>query len=40
MAGRAPYQKISTELRQRLRARMQEASGEQSAIDPAWFPYS
>ena len=40
LAGRTPYQKISTELRQRLRARMQEASEEQSAIEPAWFPYS
>ena len=35
-----PYQKIATELRQRLRARMHEASGERAAIDPAWFPYS
>ncbi|MCU1236495.1 MAG: sulfatase [Candidatus Solibacter sp.] len=40
LAGRAPYQKIATELRQRLRARMREASGEQAAIEPAWFPYS
>jgi arylsulfatase A-like enzyme len=40
LAGRAPYQKAATELRQRLRARMREASGEQSAIEPAWFPYS
>ncbi len=40
LAGRTPYQKVSTELRQRLRARMHEASGEQSAIEPAWFPYS
>ena len=40
LAGRAPYQKISTELRQRLLARMREASNEQSTIDPTWFPYS
>jgi arylsulfatase A-like enzyme len=40
LAGRAPYQKTAAELRQRLRARMREASGEQSTIDPAWFPYS
>ena len=35
-----PYQKIATELRQRLLARMREASGENAIIDPAWFPYS
>jgi arylsulfatase A-like enzyme len=40
LAGRTSYQKIATELRQRLRARMREASGEQSAIEPAWFPYT
>ena len=40
LAGRATHQKIATELRQRLRARMNEASGEQATIDPAWFPYS
>ena len=40
LAGRVPYQKIATELRERLRARMREASGEQTTIDPAWFPYS
>jgi len=40
LAGRVPYQKIATELRQRLRARMQESSGENAAIEPAWFPYS
>ena len=40
LAGRVPYQKIATELRQRLLARMREASGERATIDPAWFPYS
>jgi hypothetical protein len=40
LAGRVPYQKIAAELRQRLLARMREASGEPSTIDPAWFPYS
>jgi arylsulfatase A-like enzyme len=40
LAGRATHQKIATDLRQRLRARMREAGGEQSAIEPAWFPYS
>jgi arylsulfatase A-like enzyme len=39
LAGRVPYQKIAAELRQRLLARMREASGEPSTIDPAWFPY-
>ena len=40
LAGRVPYQKIATELRERLRARMREASGEQTTIEPSWFPYS
>jgi arylsulfatase A-like enzyme len=40
LAGRVPYQKIATELRQRLLARMREASGERATIEPAWFPYS
>jgi arylsulfatase A-like enzyme len=40
LAGRVPYQKIATELRQRLLARMREASDERATIDPAWFPYS
>ena len=39
LAGRVPYQKIAAELRQRLLARMREASGESAGIDPAWFPY-
>ena len=40
LAGRVPYQKIATELRQRLLARMREDSGENATIDPPWFPYS
>ena len=40
LAGRVPYQKTATELRQRLLTRMREASGENAIIDPAWFPYS
>ncbi len=40
LAGRAPYQKTAADLRQRLRARMLEASGDRATIDPAWFPYS
>ncbi len=40
LAGRVPYQKTAAELRQRLLARMSEASGERATIDPAWFPYS
>ncbi len=40
LAGRATHQKISADLRERLLARMKEASGERSTIDPAWFPYS
>jgi arylsulfatase A-like enzyme len=40
LAGRVPYQKIATELRQRLLARMREDSGENATIEPSWFPYS
>jgi hypothetical protein len=40
LAGRVPYREIATGLRQRLLARMREASGERATIDPAWFPYS
>jgi hypothetical protein len=39
LAGRAPYSKAAEELRQRLVARIQEASGASAAIDPCWFPY-
>jgi arylsulfatase A-like enzyme len=40
LAGRAPYQKIAADLRERLAARMREAGGEHAVIDPCWFPYS
>jgi len=40
LAGRVPYQKTSADLRQRLLGRMREASGENAAIEPPWFPYS
>ncbi|HLK67125.1 MAG TPA: sulfatase-like hydrolase/transferase [Bryobacteraceae bacterium] len=40
LAGRTEYRSITQDLRQRLRARMQEASGETASIDPCWFPYS
>jgi arylsulfatase A-like enzyme len=39
LAGRVPYQQIASDLRQRLMARIQEASGASAAIDPCWFPY-
>jgi len=38
-AGRAPYAKIAEALRQRLIARIQEASGASAAVEPCWFPY-
>jgi len=40
LAGRVPYQKIADELRDRLRGRIREASGEAATIEPCWFPYS
>lgn len=40
LAGRAPYQKIAEELRQRLIERNQEATGALAKIEPCWFPYS
>ncbi len=40
LAGRVPYQKTATELRQRLLSRMREAGEERATIEPAWFPYS
>jgi hypothetical protein len=39
LAGRAPYQAVSADLRRRLLARMQEAGDTPAAIEPAWFPY-
>ncbi len=35
-----PYREVAQHLRERLSARIQEASGQQAAIDPCWFPYS
>lgn len=40
MAGRAQYRQASEHLRTRLMERMKEAAGEQSRIEPDWFPYS
>ncbi len=40
LAGRAPYAALSGELRNRLIARIAEASGARAKIDPAFFPYS
>jgi arylsulfatase A-like enzyme len=40
LAGRVPYREVSDRLRERLRARIAQASGASPAIDPAWFPYS
>jgi len=39
LAGRAPYAKTAEELRQRLIARIKEASGASAAVEPCWFPY-
>jgi arylsulfatase A-like enzyme len=40
LAGRAPYQQVSRELRQRMLARMAEAGEAAPAIETSWFPYS
>lgn len=40
LAGRAPYAKVSEQLRERLLARIQEASGATPKIAPSYFPYS
>jgi arylsulfatase A-like enzyme len=40
LAGRATHRAIAEDLRKRLTARIQEASGVVAAIDPCWFPYS
>jgi hypothetical protein len=40
LAGHATHREVAAGLRQRLVERIQEASGEQPAIDPCWFPYS
>jgi hypothetical protein len=39
LAGRAPYAKITDELRARLIARMRDAASETTPIEPCWFPY-
>jgi len=38
--GRAPYERVAAGLRERLLARIAEASGARPTIDPSWFPYS
>jgi arylsulfatase A-like enzyme len=40
LAGRAPYQQVSADLRKRTLARMKEAGDPAATIEPAWFPYS
>jgi arylsulfatase A-like enzyme len=40
LAGRAPYQQVSQDLRRRMVERIRETSGLTPAIDPCWFPYS
>ena len=40
LAGRAPYQAITQELRKRILARIRESSGTPATIEPCWFPYS
>ena len=40
LAGRVPYQKVAEELRSRLIARNQEATGAAAKVEPCWFPYS
>lgn len=40
LAGRATYQPVARDLRERLLARMREAASPPGAIDPSWFPYS
>jgi arylsulfatase A-like enzyme len=40
LAGRAPYNQVTADLRKRLLARMREAGDPPATIDPAWFPYS
>lgn len=40
LAGRVPYEKVAEELRGRLIARNQEATGARAMVEPCWFPYS
>ncbi len=39
LAGRAGYQNIANQLRERMLARMQEAGDSPAVIEPCWFPY-
>jgi arylsulfatase A-like enzyme len=40
LAGRAPYQVVTQELRQKMVQRIRESSGVGATIEPCWFPYS
>jgi arylsulfatase A-like enzyme len=40
LAGRAPYQEVTQQLRRRLVQRIRESSGAAATIEPCWFPYS
>ena len=40
LAGRAPYQQVTQQLRRRMIERIRESSGLTAAIEPCWFPYS
>jgi arylsulfatase A-like enzyme len=40
LAGRAPYQQVTADLRKRMLARMKESGDPQTTIEPSWFPYS
>jgi arylsulfatase A-like enzyme len=40
LAGRAPYQAVTAELRQKMVQRIRESSGAGATIEPCWFPYS
>jgi hypothetical protein len=40
LAGRQPYQQITTDLRKRMLARMREAGDPAATIEADWFPYS
>jgi arylsulfatase A-like enzyme len=40
LAGRTTHAEVSTALRKRLMARIEEAGDDRATIDPCWFPYS
>lgn len=40
LAGRAPYQQATQDLRRRMIDRIRESSGATAVIEPSWFPYS